>query len=88
MAYESEAMIPTENEVTSHRRATFNLNDNEELLATSLDLLEEVRDIAHMRVTVYQQRVVRYYNRMVLSLTLQCRRLSIAPNTPRSLHDE
>ena len=31
----------------------------------SLDLLEEARDIARMRVAVYQQRVARYYNRKV-----------------------
>jgi len=65
MVYGSEAMISAENEVTSHRRATFNLDDNDELLTTSLDLLEEARDTTCIRVTIYQQRVVRYYNRNV-----------------------
>ena len=41
MVYGSEAMIPAENEVTSHRRDTFNLDDNDELLTVSLDLLEK-----------------------------------------------
>ena len=30
-----------------------------------MDLLEEARDTARVRVAVYQQRVVRYYNRKV-----------------------
>ena len=65
MVYGSEAMISAENEVTNHRRTTFNRDDNDALLAASLDLLEEARDVARMRVVVYQQRVARYYNRKV-----------------------
>ena len=65
MVYGFEAMILAENEVTSHRRATFNRDDNDALLAASLDLLEEARDIACIRVTIYQQRMARYYNRKV-----------------------
>ena len=65
MVYGSEAMILVKNEVASHRRTTFKQDDNNKLLTTSLDLLEEARGTARMRVVVYQQRVARYYNKKV-----------------------
>ena len=58
-------MIPAEFEVTSQRRASFRPEDNDQLLAASLDLAEEAREAARMRVAVYQQRVARYYNKKV-----------------------
>ena len=58
-------MIPVENKVANHQRTTFNRDDNNSLLATNLDLLEEARNAAHVKVVVYQQRVARYYNRKV-----------------------
>jgi len=63
MVYGSEAMIPAELEVFSQRRATFNPNDNDQLLTANLDLLEEARETARLRVAVYQQRIARYYNK-------------------------
>ena len=63
MVYESETMILIEFEVTSQRRATFRPKDNDQLLATNLDLLEETREIVRLRVAGYQQRIVRYYNK-------------------------
>ncbi|XP_052177535.1 uncharacterized protein LOC127791591 [Diospyros lotus] len=65
LVYGSEAMIPAEHKVTSQRRATFNPEGNDELLAANLDLLEEARDTARLRIAIYQQRVARYYNRKV-----------------------
>lgn len=65
MVYGSEAMMLADNEMTCHRRSTFNPNDNDKLLTTSLDLLDEVRDITRMRVAIYQQRVAQYCNRKV-----------------------
>ena len=64
MVYGFVAMIPAESEMTNHRRAPFNRDDNE-LLIASLDLLEEVRDTARIKIAIYQQRVARYYNRKV-----------------------
>jgi len=65
MVYRSEAMIPAKHEMTNQRRATFHPNDNDKLLAASLDLLEEPRGIARMRVAIYQEKVAWYYNRKV-----------------------
>ena len=59
MVYGSEAMIPAENEVISQWKATFTPENNDQLLATNLDLLEEVRELARSRVAIYQQRVAR-----------------------------
>ncbi|KAL5773648.1 hypothetical protein ACOSP7_013286 [Xanthoceras sorbifolium] len=58
-------MIPAESIANMYRRATFNSEQNEDLLAASLDLIEERRDAARLRVAVYKQMVVRYYNRKV-----------------------
>ncbi|KAL5818863.1 hypothetical protein ACOSQ4_022705 [Xanthoceras sorbifolium] len=58
-------MISPESIVSTHRRATFNLEQNENLLTASLKLIEEKRDTTRLRVVVYQQRVARYDNRKV-----------------------
>ena len=65
MVYGFETTIPVEYEVTSQRKATFDLENNDQLLGTSLDLLEEAREIARMRMATYQKWVARYYNRRV-----------------------
>ena len=65
MVYGAEAMIPAEYEATSQRRAAFNPTKNNELLAANLDLLEETRDRAQLKVATYQLRVARYYNKKV-----------------------
>ncbi|KAL5857279.1 hypothetical protein ACOSQ3_004737 [Xanthoceras sorbifolium] len=58
-------MIPVESIASTHRRATFNAEQNENLLTTNLDLIKERREAARPRIVVYQQRVARYYNRKV-----------------------
>ncbi|KAL5794733.1 hypothetical protein ACOSP7_003327 [Xanthoceras sorbifolium] len=54
MVYGTKAMISAESIASMHRRATFNSEQNEDLLAASLDLIEERRDAAHLKVVVYQ----------------------------------
>ena len=54
IVYGSETMIPVENVVISQRRATFNLDDNNQLLTTNLNLLDEVRELARTEVAIYQ----------------------------------
>ncbi|KAL5826496.1 hypothetical protein ACOSQ3_018347 [Xanthoceras sorbifolium] len=58
-------MIPTKSIASTHIRATFNPEQNEDLLAASLELVEEKRDFARLRVAVYQKRVTRYFNRKI-----------------------
>ncbi|KAL5777386.1 hypothetical protein ACOSP7_010312 [Xanthoceras sorbifolium] len=63
MVYGTKALIPTEAMVSMNRRAAFDPEQNNNLLAVNLDLIEEKRDAAGLRVAVYQQRVARYYNK-------------------------
>ncbi|GAV56593.1 hypothetical protein CFOL_v3_00135 [Cephalotus follicularis] len=56
-------MIPVEIGVHSPRVVHFNEANNEEWLRNLLDLVEEHRDKATIRVAAYQQRVSRYYNK-------------------------
>ncbi|GAV73545.1 hypothetical protein CFOL_v3_17029 [Cephalotus follicularis] len=58
-------MIPVEICVQSPRVVHFTEDNNEEGLRCLLDLVEELRDKSAIRVTAYQQRVSRYYNRRV-----------------------
>ncbi|GAV64518.1 hypothetical protein CFOL_v3_08036 [Cephalotus follicularis] len=53
-------MIPVEIRVQSLRVVHFNQTKNEEGLRALLDLMEELRDKAAIRVAAYQQRVSRY----------------------------
>ncbi|GAV83864.1 rve domain-containing protein [Cephalotus follicularis] len=65
LCFGSEAMIPVEIGVHSSRVVHFNQAENEEGLSALLDLVEELRDKAAIRVAAYQQRVSRYYNKRV-----------------------
>ncbi|KAL5805784.1 hypothetical protein ACOSQ4_028517 [Xanthoceras sorbifolium] len=58
-------MIPVEAIVSMQKKATFDPEQNNDLLVTNLDLIEEKRDAARLRVAVYQQKVARYYNMKV-----------------------
>ncbi|GAV83088.1 hypothetical protein CFOL_v3_26539 [Cephalotus follicularis] len=58
-------MIPVEIVVQSPRVVHFSEEKNEEGLRTLLDLVEELRDKAAIKVSTYQQRVSRYYNKRV-----------------------
>ncbi|GAV58320.1 hypothetical protein CFOL_v3_01854 [Cephalotus follicularis] len=58
-------MIPMEIGVHSLRVVHFNEANNEEGLRNLLDLVEEFRDKAVIRVAAYQQRVSHCYNKRV-----------------------
>jgi len=57
LAYGSEAMIPVELEVPTHRRIHFNQEQNEWLLLEALDQLDEKRQEAELRVAAHQQSI-------------------------------
>ncbi|KAL5749434.1 hypothetical protein ACOSP7_024037 [Xanthoceras sorbifolium] len=58
-------MILAKSLASTHRRATFNAEQNDNLLTTSLDLIEVKKETARLKIAVYQQRVARYCNRKV-----------------------
>lgn len=51
--------------VTSHRTANFDPKNNEAGLRNNLDLLEDKRDKAALRVVAYKQKMAKYYNSQV-----------------------
>ena len=65
LTYGTEAVIPAEIEVPTLRLEAYDERTNEGELRTNLDLLDEVRDLAHIRTAAYQQKVARYYNARV-----------------------
>ncbi|XP_062118831.1 uncharacterized protein LOC133832510 [Humulus lupulus] len=65
LAYGYEAMIPVEIDPPSHRRSTYDEDENNQLLAESLDFIKERRERASIRVAAHQQKVARYFNSRV-----------------------
>jgi hypothetical protein len=63
--FRSEAVIPTEIVLPSFRAAFFDPERNREGLKINLDLLEERRDQASIRMVAHQERAARYYNAKV-----------------------
>lgn len=51
--------------IASHRTANFGPKNNERGLRNNLDLLEEKRDEAALRVAAYKQKMAKYYNSRV-----------------------
>ena len=58
-------MTPVEVGMPSYRRAYFDPRHNDENLQVSLDLIEELRNNAKVKVAAYQQRVAKYFNSRV-----------------------
>ncbi|XP_074336981.1 uncharacterized protein LOC141674160 [Apium graveolens] len=65
LAYEAESIVPLKTTHGSPRVEVYELETNEEGMRLTLDLIDEVRDEANARNTVYQQRASLYYNRRV-----------------------
>ena len=63
--YGAEAVIPAEVNLCSARISEFNTSRNNGQLMEHLDLLEEYRDIATIRLAEYQQKFARRYNQDV-----------------------
>ena len=60
LVYGSEAMIPVEVGMSSLRRQWTREESNNEHLAQDLDLLDERREQALIRVAAYQQRATKF----------------------------
>ena len=53
MAFGAEAMVPVEVGMSSHRRISCTQQQNEKLMKNKLDLLEEKRELAKLRIASY-----------------------------------
>ncbi|XP_077242693.1 uncharacterized protein LOC143883228 [Tasmannia lanceolata] len=62
LAFGVDAVIPVEIGVHSPRLEAYNEKANPNHLRSSLDLVEETRERARVRMAAYQHRVARYYN--------------------------
>ena len=63
--YGAEAVIPAKVNLCSARVSGFISVENSELMLKQLNLLEECRESATIRLTKYQQKLIRRYNRDV-----------------------
>ena len=65
MAYGTEAVIPTEPSFPTLRTEVANTRVNDEMLAANLDLAEEKRENALIRLGEYHRKAMKYYGRRV-----------------------
>ncbi|KAK3027684.1 hypothetical protein RJ639_041394 [Escallonia herrerae] len=68
LAFGTEALIPVEIGLPYLCLLTYDPNMNDEALRCNLDLLDEQRDRAQLRLAAYQQRVARYHDRRIRPL--------------------
>ncbi|XP_022142775.1 protein NYNRIN-like [Momordica charantia] len=71
MAFGSEAMVPVEIGMPTERIDYYEHVRNEEELLLNLDLLDEKREVAQLRLTEYQNRITRHYNSVVRPRSFQ-----------------
>ncbi|KAK2998279.1 hypothetical protein RJ639_022952 [Escallonia herrerae] len=71
LAFGTEALIPVEIGLPSLRLLTYDPNMNDEALRCNLDLLDEQRDQAQLRLAAYQQCVARYHDRRIRPLAFR-----------------
>lgn len=64
LAYGSEAVIPIEVGLPSHRMKNFNIGNNR-VLQKSLDLLKEIRTDTKERVAANKRKIEQYFNKRV-----------------------
>lgn len=58
LVYETEALIPVKVGSTSPRVHLYEQGNNDQTLTQNLDLLEEVREEASIRLTTYQNKIM------------------------------
>ncbi|KAD4585878.1 hypothetical protein E3N88_23479 [Mikania micrantha] len=66
LVYGFEAVLPTEMVVPTTRSSLQNLESNKEILSEDLDTIDELRDIARIRMATYQQKIAKSYNKNIM----------------------
>ena len=77
LAFGAEAMIPVELAIPSLRAQSYLPAENEELQRMELDLVQERRDNAQLRVAAYHQQVAKYYDSRVRGRELKVGQLAL-----------
>ncbi|KAI3733110.1 hypothetical protein L1987_64328 [Smallanthus sonchifolius] len=65
LVFGTEAMIPTEMVIPTARTNLQTTESNNEALAQDLDTMDELRDLAKVRIAAYQQRIAKSYNKSI-----------------------
>ena len=65
MTYGSEAVIPLETGFLTMKSDQFNVEENNSLLLTSLELVDERREVAIVKMVHYQQKLKQWYDKGV-----------------------
>ncbi|GKD89152.1 reverse transcriptase domain-containing protein [Tanacetum coccineum] len=68
LTYCTEAVIPAEIGMPTHKTSNVNEKTNDQELRLNVDLLDERREIAAIREARYKQQVEKYYNKKVQHL--------------------
>ncbi|CAL1358974.1 unnamed protein product [Linum trigynum] len=63
LTYGSDAVIPVELNTPSYRVAQYDPNGNDEARSNDLDMVDEVREVAAIRLEKMKRQVARYYNK-------------------------
>ncbi|KAL0451607.1 UNVERIFIED_CONTAM: hypothetical protein Slati_1138800 [Sesamum latifolium] len=71
LVYGTEAIIPAELGIPSHRVMNFSEECNGNLLRENLDLIEELREKAFLRIQRYKNIMINSYNKRVKSRSFQ-----------------
>ncbi|KAL0413167.1 UNVERIFIED_CONTAM: hypothetical protein Sradi_1518400 [Sesamum radiatum] len=71
LVYGTEAIIPAELGMPSHRVMNFSEECNTELLKGNLDLIEELRKKAFIRIQRYKNTMINSYNKIVKARSFQ-----------------
>ncbi|KAL0462004.1 UNVERIFIED_CONTAM: hypothetical protein Slati_0088000 [Sesamum latifolium] len=71
LVYGTEAIIPAELGMPSHRVMNFSEECNENLLRENLDLIEELREKAFLRIQRYKNIMINSYNKRIKSRSFQ-----------------
>ena len=65
LTFGTKAVIPVEIGLTTLRMTFHKEEENEGQLRLNLDLLDETRDKAALRIALYQEKMAKYYNTKV-----------------------
>ena len=65
LSYGTEPVIPVKCGIPSSRYIWLDKDTNQELLNHKLDVIEELRDKAHLRTIFYLQKVAQHYNKNI-----------------------
>jgi len=65
MTYVSKVVIPLETSFPTLRTDQFSVEENDHLLLTSLELINERREVAMVKMAHYQQKLRQGYNKKI-----------------------